>query len=160
MTEAGDQRLLNSFLDYLGEQLEWEFDRDNFDDRFLLQKYVFFAQRLGLQTEYGYNVYAFGAYSPELARDYYSSDLNQSGAATDISEQLDSESFDELVRSREPRWLELASTFLLYYEIYSFLEEDDRRQKAIEKTMDEKEATEHTLNSIERRLRDIGVIPA
>ena len=40
-----------------------------FDARFRIQKYVFLAQRLGLDTKYGHSRYRYGPYSPKLAED-------------------------------------------------------------------------------------------
>ena len=42
-----------------------------FDARFRIQKYVFLAQRLGLDTKYRHSRYRYGPYSPKLAKEYY-----------------------------------------------------------------------------------------
>lgn len=150
--------VLDEFLDYLQDELGWEFDRDSFDDRFKLQKYIFFAQKMGLDSNYSYNVYVFGAYSPELAQDYYSNQLSQQDFSETLDEDFQSEDFTELIHGRDPRWLEIASTFLLYNEHYDHLEQEDRLNRAIQKTMDEKEATETVVRSIARTLSEFDLV--
>lgn len=149
--------VLDEFLDYLQEELGWEFDRDEFNDRFKLQKYIFFAQKMGLESNYSYNVYVFGAYSPELAQDYYSNQLSQRDFSGNLDENFQSDDFTELIDGRDSRWLEIASTFLLYNERYDHLEQVDRLDRAIQKTMDEKDATETVVRSIVRTLREFDL---
>lgn len=156
MTSNADSMELARFLDYLEDRLGWDFDTEEFEDRFLLQKYVFFAQRLGLETDYEYNVYVFGAYSPALARDYYEESGN--GSPVDIPISFDEDRFRSLIRNRDSRWLEIASTLVLFFERYSTLPFDQRKRKAIEKTMDEKDATEKTAEGVFRTLASEGLI--
>lgn len=149
---------LDSLLDFLGENLGWEFDRKDFDDRFLLQKYVFFAQEMGFPTTYSYNVYVFGAYSPELAQDYYSEDLDQRSPAGEFMEGFRSGDFLALIdsKSNEYRWLEIASTLVTFYKRYHYLDEDRRLERAKDKTARDKNATDATVESVARKLSQYG----
>ena len=149
---------LDSFLDFLGNSLNWKFNREEFDDRFLLQKYVFFAQKFGLDSDYSYNVYVFGAYSRELAQDYYSEELSQQTNADDLSDSFRSEEFVDLVRNRNARWLEIASTLTLYYDRFQNLDAEKQRSTSLEKTMQDKNATRNTVEAIERSLSDRNLL--
>ena len=63
--------MLAPFVKWLEKGALVNFDRvtddtdDGFATRFKIQKYVFIAQQLGLDTNYEYSRYRYGPYSPE-----------------------------------------------------------------------------------------------
>lgn len=149
---------LAAFLEFLEEEFGWEFNRPEFDDRFLLQKYVFFAQTLGYPLDYEYNVYIFGAYSPGLAQDYYERFVEPQESIENIAPTFDAEVFTDLVDSRDSEWLEIASTALLFNDRYSGFDTDRRRRKVIEKTADEKGVERSIVRTILSRLERLGLV--
>jgi len=58
---------------FLGLSVEELLDPNSFDSRLRVQKAVFFLKHLGVKpfTEYEFNMYLRGPYSPALAQDYY-----------------------------------------------------------------------------------------
>lgn len=154
MTPTTDRRgTLSTFLSRVEEEFGWSFNRDEFEDRLLLQKYVFFAQRLGLKTDYDYNVYVFGAYSPDLAQDYYSDEILENNQAIGV-DSFPMDDFRKMVRGKGPRWLEIASTLELFLERFDDKPESERKELAIKRTMEEKEATEKTVSNILTQLEN------
>ena len=89
---------------------------DGFATRFKIQKYVFIAQQLGLDTNYEYSRYRYGPYSPELTREYYrlgeKPALYDAESAGTLSERFRPAEFLETVRGRDNQWLEVATTLL------------------------------------------------
>lgn len=87
-----------------------------FDTRFRIQKYVFLAQYLGLDTKYGYNRYRYGPYSPKLAKEYYrlaeDSDAYKTESKGRTSEGFRSDDFLDAVANRDEEWLEVATTLI------------------------------------------------
>lgn len=143
---------------FLEERFGWEFNREDFDDRFLLQKYVFFAQELGYPTDYSYNVYIFGAYSPDLTEDYFDGAIDGGDFQSEIADDFDTEAFDSLIFGREPEWLEIASTAMIFYQEYQLLSEEERRKKVVAKTSEEKGVPQRKARSILDELEGEGLL--
>jgi len=114
---------LFSFLKFLEKKLGFDFNKDSFDDRLRLQKYVYIARFLGLDHGYRFSGYLRGPYSPDLAKDYYtlseSDELKVSKEDYLHSlENFNAEKFLDIVSEKSSRWLELATTVLYFWEIY------------------------------------------
>ena len=81
------------------------------DSRLKIQKLVYLAQIFGVSSiEYEFNRYLRGAYSEELAEDYYRID-NVKVSNEDIEMFLNDEKFRKLVKfvkGKSGRWLEIA----------------------------------------------------
>ena len=81
------------------------------DSRLKIQKLVYLAQFFGVSNiEYEFNRYLRGAYSEELAEDYYRID-NVKVSNEDIERFLIDEKFKKLVKfvkGKSGRWLEIA----------------------------------------------------
>lgn len=150
--------LLSAFIDYLREEHEWQFNREEFDDRFLLQKYVFFAQELGFPTDYSYGVYVFGAYSPDLAQDYYDDEIGQRRGFESAIKQLDESTFQDVVHDKPAEWLEVASTLVLFEKRYHYLMPQLRREKIIGKTMDEKGVSKREVLAVLNELEELAIL--
>lgn len=126
---------LGEFIDFLKEELGWSFDVKKFDDRVLLQKYVFLSRFFGYDLGYYYNMYLYGPYSSDLANDYY----NLPPGKERSEKYLDwdkKEDFINLVKGKKRRWLEIASTIMSLRE-YGYVGEDLRKKVAEIKNEDE-----------------------
>ena len=88
----------------------------DFDTRLRIQKYTYLAGKLGLKHGYSYSLYRYGPYSPSLADDYYALAEDPAKLAAESGQQLagelEQERFLRLVRDRDSRWLEVASTLV------------------------------------------------
>jgi len=92
------------------------FNVEEFNHRLRLQKCVYFAKALGLEFPYEFNLYIHGPYCPDLAKDYYQ--IQQSTSEPmEIPEEL-----VQLVKGKDERWLELASTHLMISKRYPYLD--------------------------------------
>lgn len=87
-----------------------------FDTRFRIQKYVFLAQHLGLDTKYRHSRYRYGPYSPKLAKEYYrlAEDLDAYKTESEgrIPSRFRSDDFLDTVADRDDEWLEVATTLI------------------------------------------------
>lgn len=87
-----------------------------FDARFRIQKYVFLAQRLGLDTKYGHSRYRYGPYSPKLAKEYYrlaeDPDAYKAESEDHIPGRFRPDDFLDTVAGRDDEWLEVATTLI------------------------------------------------
>lgn len=158
MTQQGRETFLNSLVNFLQTEFNWEFDKDEFDDRFLLQKYVFFAQRLGYPTDYSYNIYVFGAYSPELSRDYFNEGMEPSESSIDVWDFFDPEEFGAILRGHDAQWLEIASTALLLTDRYGERPQEDVIDIIIEKTAEKKDVSEAYVETVVQSLEESRLI--
>lgn len=104
------QNNLKSFLAFLKENLDFDFDVRSFNDRIKLQKYVFIAKSFNFDNNYGFNLYIRGPYSTNLADDYYNMDLSES--MTNIPDKFLGEDFKKLVQEKDLYWLEAAATMI------------------------------------------------
>ena len=69
MVKISKEKLL-SFIFALKKH-GFDIDLSNFEDRIKLQKYVYFAQKMGINLGYNdFELYLRGPYSKKLARDY------------------------------------------------------------------------------------------
>ncbi len=85
---------------------------DGLAERIKLQKIVFFAKRIGVDFKYDYSMFVHGPYSRDLARDYYSlniepSKLNKSCEEIDVKINLLSKLY-----KHDSLWMETAATIL------------------------------------------------
>jgi len=101
---------LLKFLSFLKKRANFAFNKDNFEHRIKLQKYVYIARFCGLDLGYKFGMYLRGPYSPELADDYYKISYSVSEPAS--LSGFDSEKFLKTVKNRDARWLEIAATIL------------------------------------------------
>ncbi|MEM4497354.1 MAG: hypothetical protein QW692_00825 [Nitrososphaerota archaeon] len=118
--------VLAAFIRFLRDRLGYVFNvEEEFDKRFLLQKYVFLARYFGLDLGYDYSLYIYGPYSRELADDYYELAGQRVLPEADLPSGFDAEGFIELVRGRDARWLEVAASILAVSERYPDLPEEE-----------------------------------
>ena len=91
-----------------------KFSPNNFISRLRLQKYVYLARSFGFDFDYNYNLYLRGPYSPDLAEDYFQ--LEEKRVELDLSIPADKfDRFATLVKGKDHRWLEIASTILFIW---------------------------------------------
>lgn len=110
---------LANFLRALDEACILDFDKNRFNHRLKVQKYVFIAQKLGFATKYNYSLYIHGPYSSNLADDYYR--INDFKNTEPV--ELDSR-FVRLVKNKSEEWLELASTILMIRGRYEGIDDE------------------------------------
>jgi len=116
------------------------FEKNRFNHRLKLQKYVYIARNFGFKAPYYYSLYLHGPYSPSLAADYYAIDNFKSEEPIDLDER-----FVKLVRNKSEEWLELASTVIMIKKRYANID----RGKLIELVKTAKpHATTEDLNRI------------
>lgn len=112
-----------SFIKILNEEgIIKRFNINTFEHRLKLQKYMFIAKYLGISdfSEYDFNEYMRGPYSPNLADDYY--EIEKKGLNINKEFDLDfyiwlknSREFKALVglvKNKDSRWLEVAATMV------------------------------------------------
>jgi len=99
---------LNSFLKILKEELGFDFNIKSFNDRVLLQKYVYLAKYFGWEHSYLYSLYIRGPYSSNLADDYYNPDIDCFGFAE--LGNFNKSDFMSFVENHDIFWLESAAT--------------------------------------------------
>ena len=87
-------------------------DDDGFYTRLKTNKYVYFAQIFGLKLDYIHNVHLYGPYSDKLAIDCSNIDIDNIANSSNISLNFDEKKFMELLKNKDRKWLELASTIL------------------------------------------------
>ena len=107
------------FLNSLKEELNFKDGDDffnkihsDFNFRFKVQKFVYFAKYFGWSNSYNYNIYYHGPYSPELTIDYYSANLFEQPSSVIYGFQLDS--FKHFIENKSRKYLEAASTILYF----------------------------------------------
>ena len=118
-------------------------DNDNgFINRLKLQKLVYFAQkRFNLPTNYSYNLYRNGMYSPDLTDDYYNIgvyDLENFNPNdyTDYSlpEEFNQDRFLSIFLEKSASWLEVGSTILHFNDLRLF----PVKEKIVNQVLNEK----------------------
>jgi uncharacterized protein YwgA len=116
--EMSDKSALKTFVYFLKERVGFTFDKDNFDHRIKLQKYVFLAKNFGWKNEYNYNIYIRRHYSSVLSNDYYHLNEVEGSSFTMYMDK-----FKDLVINKDTAWLEVAATLLYlnkrYRRVYS-----------------------------------------
>jgi len=107
----------------LGLSVEELLDPNSFENRLKVQKAVFFLRHLGVKpyTDYEFNMYLRGPYSPTLAQDYYRlKDVEPTpvdlGDKADLLKWFISHSLD---------WLEVASSILSIRETYKNIDDKE-----------------------------------
>lgn len=111
---------LNSFIKALEDANILKFNKNRFNHRLKLQKYVYIANLYGLRANYDYSLYIHGPYSSELADDYYTIE----DFSNEEPMQLDRR-FINLVNGKTERWLELASTIIMLNKRYPTITRED-----------------------------------
>jgi uncharacterized protein YwgA len=105
---------LASFVKALDDYGVITFDKNRFNHRLKMQKYVYIARCFGIRMPYNYSLYIHGPYSPSLADDYYAVGNYQNNVPLDINEK-----FVKLVKGKSEEWLELAATTIMVRKRYS-----------------------------------------
>lgn len=141
---------LEDLVAYFEDVLDWEFDVNDFDDRFRMQKFVYFARECGLSIPYEYNIYRYGPYSPALAKDYY--ELSGTGNPAAIDDTIDKDLFEELVRNRDNGWLEVAATIHKLRPKLEIISSGDTRSEVIERVSNMKEEPEEHVAEVYEEL--------
>ena len=153
LTEQSHRRLLEIYI--LGDS------ERSFEDRFMIQKYVYLARYFGLNMGYGFGMYLHGPYSRRLSDDYYSlaedeALANACGESLTIDRDLnglDLSSFFSFVDGRDHEWLEAATTLL------SLSQHINNRRRLVERTSNMKEhIPENTIESILKTLENNGLV--
>lgn len=158
MSNTSYPATLSSFLSLLEENMRWEFDLDNFDDRLRLQKYVHLAEGFGFDNPYSYGMYLHGPYSPDLAQDYYS-ELPSSDPGHESLSGFQAEKFIQFIQGRETRWLEVAATIRAHTKQYEYrVEEEGLSQIVIEKTMEDKDEDRQYVEEVFAELRQASLV--
>lgn len=114
-----ENRTLVSFIKFLEDRNLVEFDiigdsDECFENRLKLQKYVYIAQRWGLELPYRHTMYLYGPYSRTLTDDYYEIAENPDlygGASSELPQKFDREGFLGSVEN-DQKWLEIATTLM------------------------------------------------
>ena len=87
----------------------------HFLNRFKIQKYVYFAQRYGIDLPYNHSIYLRGPYSTSLTRDYYFLANNRDtydNVEPNLPQSFENEEFLTFLRDKDEHWLEIATTLL------------------------------------------------
>ncbi|RZN34949.1 MAG: hypothetical protein EFT35_08865 [Methanophagales archaeon ANME-1-THS] len=105
---------LAAFVNILERSGIHKFNPEDFISRLRMQKYVYLARFFGFDLGYEYNLYLRGPYSPALAEDYYR--LKEKSERVDLSFFGNFDKFAKLVRGKDHRWLEIASTIHFIWE--------------------------------------------
>lgn len=108
-------RNLAAFVNILEKSAIHKFNPDDFISRLRLQKYVYLARFFGFDLDYKYNLYLRGPYSPDLAEGYYQLEDRSEWADSSIP-AIKFDKFAKLVRGKDHRWLEIASTIHFIWE--------------------------------------------
>ncbi len=114
--------MIAPFMRWLGDEGMADFGRAadgtdaGFDARLRMQKYVFVAQHLGLDTPYRYGRHIYGPYSSRLAEDYRRLAKNPAAYETESGRSLPGrfrrDAFLRTVKGRSSKWLEVAATLI------------------------------------------------
>ncbi len=121
-TKEEKLRNLAAFVNILEKSAIHKFNPDDFISRLRLQKYVYLARFFGFDLSYKYNLYLRGPYSPGLAEDYYRLKERSEWADSSIP-VINFDKFAKLVRGKDHRWLEIASTINFIWETNRSLRE-------------------------------------
>ena len=99
-----DEKLVN--LDDITKK-----DDNGFEARFRVQKCMYMAQQLGLESNYRYNSYLHGPYSTSLADAYYKNVHKVNDNAKNISFKH-AKACRSILVDHDNKWLEIASTLI------------------------------------------------
>ncbi len=149
---------LAKFIQFLEDENLVKFDIDGegerqFENRFLIQKYVFLAKKFGLDLPYDYDIYTCGPYSSALTNTYYSMARNGNvyllADNSSLGASFDVEGFLKAVRDKDKRWLRAATTLIDCRNLYQNREdlveiakhiEDDEEDMYVSKTLSDLDA--------------------
>jgi uncharacterized protein YwgA len=90
-------------------------DKEGFENRLRLQKYVYLVRHYGLDLGYHYGIYRYGPYSSALASDYYALAEDVTRYELELGRHLppfNVNGFFNLVSGKSTNWLEIAATLL------------------------------------------------
>ena len=91
---------------------------NEFQDRLIIQKMVYLLQLKGLKTNYRYNLYVRGPYSPQLTSEIYAHknklERLELPATLSLNESKAINSFNELFSELKPSILEIAATYSFF----------------------------------------------
>ena len=119
LVQGVENHTLASFIKFLENKDLVKFDivgssDECFENRLKLQKYVYIAQRWGLELPYKHSMYLYGPYSRTLTDDYYEiaekPDLYAT-ASLDLPPEFDREGFLGSIKN-DLQWLEVAATLI------------------------------------------------
>jgi len=138
MTELGE---LTSFLEFLKDDMDFDFDITRFNNRFRLQKLVFFAKSFGWDNDYHYSVYVRGPYSSDLADQYYHMTRTvELIPSTPLPATFNRKKFSSFLTDRDDQWLEAAATIVSMTESYStYYTGEYLKNKVLERVIDLKD---------------------
>lgn len=105
---------LQNFLKALEDKDILSFNKNLFNNRLKVQKYIFIARKFGVKLPYKYSLYIRGPYSSSLADDYYKIENFQEYEPLIINED-----FFNLVRNKTEKWLEYAATLIMIRDRYA-----------------------------------------
>ncbi len=112
---------LAKFIQFLEDENLAKFDIDGegerqFENRFLIQKYVYLAKKFGLDLPYDYDIYMCGPCSSALTKTYCSMARNGNvyllADSSSLGASFDAEGFLKAIRDKDKRWLEIATTLI------------------------------------------------
>jgi uncharacterized protein YwgA len=161
------KQYLSAFIHALEDRGLLKFDilgngERSFDNRFMIQKYVYLARYFNLEMGYGFSMYLHGPYSRSLADDYYDLAIDEAmeaefgpGSVSRTSDLngLQVNTFFEFVNGRDREWLEAATTLLSLSRHFT-----DRR-RLLERTTNMKDhIPEGRIESILRTLEKNGLV--
>jgi uncharacterized protein YwgA len=91
------------------------FSMDSFDGRLKLQKIVYLLQAYGLNIGYHFNLYLYGPYSTELARDGFAIGDFEKAPKMEFSRPTSQQKFVDFIhfignRKDDAEWLEIAAS--------------------------------------------------
>lgn len=153
-------RKLHAFINMLENSKIHEFNSDDFISRLRMQKYVYLARFFDIDLGYKYNLYLRGPYSPSLAEDYYN--LTGMDKVADIISIPNFGKFADLVKGKDYKWLEIASTILFIWENNmrkAWSGEDELKTFVISRTSDIKShAGRPFVEGVFRELKKAGLL--
>ena len=157
MTELGE---LSSFLEFLRNDMGFEFDVTRFGHRFRLQKFVFFAKSFGWDNDYHYSVYVRGPYSSELADQYYHMTRTSEQIPSTPLSSFNREQFAAFLRDKDDQWLEAAATVLSMVQSYKvYYTGVSLKTNVLERVIDLKDNIDPQVNANSYNdLASIGII--
>jgi uncharacterized protein YwgA len=118
--DLSSKQKLAGFLKALEDKGVLSFNKNLFNNRLKVQKYVFIANEFGFGATYNYSLYIHGPYSSSLADDYYGIDNFQEKAALELDDR-----FVKLVKGKSEEWLELAATIIMIKKRYASITHDN-----------------------------------
>ena len=149
---------LASLLRSIEKTTDWEFDRDNFDDRFRMQKFVFFAKEYGIDTGHSYGIHLHGPYSPELAEDYYSDKFDRVRTIAPSVDDFEAERFDRDIAQQDKDWLEIAATIKSVADRHSTWNAKNTRSEVVKRVCELKEVPRNRVDDIFSELQEMNLL--